>query len=111
MPFLCVVRSIHAGRAAGVVVRNEACPRLIGNEIWGNGYGGGVMILSSADPVLTHNVIRDHAGVDGTGVWVAASARGRGDVGPGNVFARNAAGDVVREEGEEDEEGDDGGEA
>ena len=99
---------VSGSLAVGIRVVFESRPRLIGNEIFGNGRGG-VSVSHLGDPHLSGNTIRDHAGEDGTGVLVGGLAHGRATVLPDNVFLRNEGGDVVREPapeppGEEDED-------
>ena len=61
-------------------------------------------MLEEGDPTLATCTIRDHAlslrFKDGTGcgVLVQPSAEGRATIGADCVFARNAGGDVMREE-------------
>ena len=45
-------------------------------------------------PTLKKCTIRDHTG-DGIGMWVGG--RAKATMGPGNVFARNAGGNIVHE--------------
>ena len=87
---------IHHGFGDGVVVTDGARPFLVGNEIWGNGEGG-IFVRRGADPFLSVNIIRDHAGRGGIGVLVAADAPGNAMVLPDNAFLRNEGGDVVRD--------------
>ena len=103
---------IHDAKATGVHIFqiNTVC-RLEGSEIWGNRCG--VCVRDGAETVLVGNAIRDHARgneddqFSGAGLFVASDAAGCATVSPDNVFARNAGGDVVREEagegGEEEE--------
>ena len=93
-----------------MLVSENAQPRLIGNEIWAN--GDGIAIEEGGDPHLSGNTIRDHAGVNGRGVFVLHSSHGLATIRPDNVFLRNAGGDVVRETApppDEDDEDDDEG--
>ena len=87
---------ISGGIFAGVYISDEARPRLIGNEIFGNGRGG-VGIIDGGEPHLSGNTIRDHAGARGVGVLVQTSSHGLATILPDNVFLRNEGGDVVRE--------------
>ena len=82
----------------GVRIDN-AKGRLEGCEIWNN-KGPGVWVQKSGAPTLANCTIRDHSGEfknggGGCGMWV--SEKGKATMGPGNVFARNATGNVVRE--------------
>ena len=79
----------------GVNVSHEARPRLIGNEIWGNGRAG-VFVGFGGDPFLSGNTIRDHAGVGSAGVLVSSTSHGLATILPDNVFLRNVGGDVER---------------
>ena len=56
------------------------------------------MIAGGADPFLSGNTIRDHAGEDGWGVLVHHTAHGRATILPDNVFLRNEGGDVIRQD-------------
>ena len=102
-PTLCA-NKIHDGGQEGVyVLGSGAKGRLEGCEIWGN-EGGGVFVTLGGDPTLVGNTIRDHARWrllphSGSGLFVDFDARGCAALGVGNVFARNEAGDVVRERG------------
>ena len=71
-------------------------PRLIGNEIWGNGRLG-ITVDRGGDPFLSGNTIRDHAGADGMGVVVYRTSLGLATILPDNVFLRNEGGNVVRQ--------------
>ena len=103
---------IHDAKVTGIQAINEkTICRLEGNELWGNGCG--ICVREEAEVVLVGNTIRDHARGDegnqssGAGLFVARDGAGCATVRPGNVFARNDGGDVVREEageGEEEEE-------
>ena len=77
-------------------VTRNARPRLIGNEIWGNGVVG-ILIDEGGDPFLSGNTIRDHAGVHGRGMLVHRTSHGLATILPDNVFLRNEGGDVVRQ--------------
>ena len=87
---------IHHGFGDGIVVSDGARPFLIGNEVWSNGEGG-IFVHRGADPTLSVNIIRDHAGPHGIGVLVAADAFGNATVLPDNAFLCNEGGDVVRD--------------
>ena len=90
-------RRIHdSGGGDGVVVARGARPRLEGCELWGNA-DGGVYVKARGDPTLSACTLRDHAAGVAAGVFVAFDARGKATVGADCVFARNAAGDVVRD--------------
>ena len=94
---------IHdSGGGDGVVVTRGARPRLVGCELWGN-TDGGIYVHEGGDPILTNNVIRDHAGTLGMGVLVASDAVGLCTVGSDNVFLRNLGGNVVRDDPPSDE--------
>ena len=88
-------RRIHDGKACGVDVINGR-GRLQNCELWGNA-GGGVYVQSNGNPTLAACTLRDHSVHGACGVHVAAGSAAT--VGPDCVFARNAGGDVVREEG------------
>ena len=82
--------------------RGTKC-RLEGSEIWAN-FGSGVIVADRGDPTLAGCTIRDHVGGGPwisrcCGVRVASDAAGMATVGADCVFARNAGGDVVRDEG------------
>ena len=73
--------------------------RLEGCELWGS-LGGGVFSFQGGDPTLSSCTIRDHAlgaalSGSGCGVWVGSNTQGKATLEAGNVFARNAGGDVV----------------
>ena len=87
---------IHHGFGDGIVVSDGARPFLIGNEVWSNGEGG-IFVHRGADPTLSVNIIRDHAGPHGIGVLVAADAFGNATVLPDNAFLRNGGGNIVRD--------------
>ena len=76
-----------------MAVRN-AQGRLERCELWGNARVG-IYVESGGDPTIAASTLRDHAA--GCGVFVHRSARGKATVGADCVFARNAAGDVVRD--------------
>ena len=83
-----------------MLITDSTRPRLIGNEIWGSGHGG-IAIAMNADPYLSGNTIRDHAGVGaGFGVLVHHTSLGLAAILPDNVFLRNEGGDVVRQGGQ-----------
>ena len=86
-------------------VWNNARPRLIGNEIWGNRVG--LIAERGGDPFLSGNIIRDNGGVDGQGVLVRQTSHGLATILPDNVFLRNAGGDVVRQPAPPPDEDDD----
>ena len=90
-----MLRRIDGSTGAGLHVSNNAQPRLIGNEIWGNSMG--ILISDGGDPFLSDNAIHDHAGVNGRGVVVHHTSLGLATILPDNVFLRNEGGDVVRE--------------
>ena len=69
--------------------------RLDGCVIAGNA-DCGVKVSHGGDPTLIACTLRDHAGGEAAGVYVAADARGKALVGARNAFLRNAGGDVVR---------------
>ena len=75
--------------------------RLEGCELWDN-TGGGVSVRMGGDPTLVGCTLRDHAvgGKEissGCGLFVASDAVGLATAAD-CVFARNAKGDVVRQE-------------
>ena len=82
------------GLGFGVLVCDGGRGRLEGNIICGSN-DAGVAVTTDGDPILIGNVITDHAGSNGFGFFVNDSARGRSTLGPGNIFARNAGGDMV----------------
>ena len=94
-------RRIHDGPYAGVRCSDSFTKgRLEGCEIWGHEKCG-VYVEKGGDPTLVACTIRDHAESSserGRGVLVAFSAAGLATVSADCVFARNAGGDVVREE-------------
>ena len=88
---------IHDGQAAGVRILEteggmEDC------EIWNN-KSAGVQVEKKGVITVVGCSIRDHSGESknggGCGVWLGGKAKAT--MGPGNVFARNATGNVVRE--------------
>ena len=87
---------INGSIGSGFGISRNARPRLISNEIWGNGIVG-VTVDEGGDPFLSGNTIRDHAGVDGVGVVVRHTSHGLATILPDNIFLRNERGDVVRE--------------
>ena len=87
---------ISGSTEAGLYITQDARPRLIGNETFGNGRGG-IEVYDRGDPHLSTNIIRDHGGAGGVGVLVRSTDHGRATILPDNVFLRNAGGDVVRE--------------
>ena len=89
------LRRIDGSTYTGVNVLFAAQPRLIGNEIWGNGMAG-VIVEQGGDPFLSGNTIRDHAGVNGRGVFVHHTSHGLATILPDNIFLRNGGGDVMR---------------
>ena len=90
----CRIHDAQAG--VGVGVGGEGTKGLLVDcEIWENAQAG-VRLWDGGDPVLIGNTIRDHAGKEGYGVLVLASARGKGTIGRANRFFRNEKGDVVR---------------
>ena len=86
---------IDGSTISGFAITQYARPRLMGNEIWGNGCVG-IIVDAGGDPFLSGNTIRDHAGVSGRGVFVDSTSHGLATILPDNVFLRNGGGDVVR---------------
>ena len=72
------LRRIDGSAFTGVVVSDNARPRLIGNEIKENSTGG-IFIKEGGDPFLSDNTIRDHVGAHGVGVCVEYLPRPRHD--------------------------------
>ena len=91
------MRRINGCSGAGISISAPLRPRLIGNEIWGNGRLG-ITVDRGGDPFLSGNTIRDHAGVDGRGVFVRRTSQGLATILPDNVFLRNEGGDVIRQD-------------
>ena len=72
-------------------------------ELWGNA-NGGVYVRAEGDPTLTACTLRDHSAGVAAGVYVRSDARGLATIGADCVFARNAKGDVVRNNNEDDDD-------
>ena len=82
------------------VYGSKTLGRLEDCEVWNNARGG--IHVSRGNPTIIGCTIRDHVGAAACGLFLAAEVYGYGvgnaTVGAGNVFARNAGGDVVRQE-------------
>ena len=88
-----LANDVHSNEKAGVFVIGGK-GRLERNIIRANGRGG-VFVHDRGDPTLLGNIIRDHAGRDGFGVYVHGSAFGNVVWGDGNRFSGNEAGDLL----------------
>ena len=101
-PFFAMACSIHGGQQGGVIVSGAGTKgRLEACQIWANTIVG-VAVQKGGDPTLRGCTIRDHRRAawslrGGAGLFVCADSAGKATT-TGCVFARNAGGDVVRED-------------
>ena len=80
-----------------MVVSRYAAARFDDTEVFSNGRGG-IWVQTGGKLTLgPKNVIRDHAGGMGFGVYVMSRAKGECVVLPNNALFRNAAGNICRE--------------